>query len=235
MYFTRGFPGCQVTLPKVNKNKSGNSIKNCCYGPWPHQLSTICFVGFVFSTLRSAMAIRCCWRNWDIPMWRCSGSMGYMAWKSFCREPKGLRNRKCTMATHVLFRDFVQDSGSLNWWLVRSFDSRRFRSPNWGAPSCGRVVLSCFRIWTFVFQFGFLAPLVVVLLYCFFVLDYATVSAAWLYFLATISLGARPIFWMPLGAAEYDQLHSEIAGAATKLGMLDLICLIFLTQRSLEE
>ena len=40
---------------------------------------------------------------------------------------------------------------------------------------------------------------------------------------------------MPLGAAEYDQLHSEIAGAATKLGMLDLICLIFLTQRSLEE
>ena len=50
MYFARGFPGCQVTLPKVNENKSGNSIKNCCYGVTSSTLNCKCFVSRVFNS-----------------------------------------------------------------------------------------------------------------------------------------------------------------------------------------
>lgn len=144
MYFLCILPGDfqVVRLLYQRSTKTSLAIQSrIAVTEWLHQLSTASVLFLVFSTLRSAMAIRCCWRNWAIPMWRCSGSMGYMPWKSFCREPKGLRNRKCTMATHVLFRDFAQDSGSLNWWLVRSFDSRRFRSPIGVLPHVG--VLYC--------------------------------------------------------------------------------------------
>ncbi len=72
-------------------------MENCCYGLTINCQTVKCLFCFWVNSsilkfcswstyglhfpevaaLRSAMAILCCWRNWAIPMWRCSWSMGW--------------------------------------------------------------------------------------------------------------------------------------------------------------